>query len=65
MTILSDEKNGLRALQFHCIQETEYPILKLLKISSPVKEYTTPMRMLIEYMPGNYDKAFVARHYTL
>ena len=52
LTILSDEKQGLKSLEVDCLKEYKYRVVRCLNISLTVKEYTTPMRMLIEHMPG-------------
>ena len=62
LVILSDEKQGLKALQTY--KEITKPLsLLCCKLTSlPVKEYQTPMRMLIEHMPG---KLLTSNHYII
>ena len=53
LTILADEKNGLHALRFSCEKEKSISLPAPCRIPVVLmKEYETPLRMLIKIMPG-------------
>lgn len=52
LTILSDEKQGLKAMKFRSERRITHNVMPFNMASLPAKEVLTPMRMLIVHMPG-------------